>query len=603
MQVIGDDQSMNDIKETGNENYGNLGGLEQDTVFLTNTFRKALFPCILTIMSANINIFVDGVLIGKKLGENALAAINLSLPIYLVLCVIGSFIAAGTAIEAARAEGHNDDARKNRCYSTAVLSAFSVSLVMTIIGLLFRDQITGLLCSDEAIRPYVMEYIVITIIGSLPKIMIYVPFWYLRLDGKNSAVTVMMTVMSVGNIILDVIFVYPLDMGVFGAGLASVIATAAAFALGMMCMFTEGSTFRLSGDVFRRQEDWKKVAAAGTPSALNNLFATFRILIINAMLMKIGGGALVAVFTAVNGIAGFGECISLGVPQAASAMMGVFCGERDNGSCRILVRIQLVTGAVFSAVFVAICLCGSKLFAWMYGLSASLFIPLLWMSLSVFPGLICSVLSNYYNMSERNILSTLIIFFRMVVMVLPGLILVSFLHLSVFIFLLFAELSTLGVWFLSTGIYHRIHSEYSRYLLMNTELEESGRVLNFSVSSSAEDICEASERITDFCVNNGIGMKETMRIQLALEEIMTLIVRVNKEGAVPSFDLRAFSLKGVTGVRIRYSGKEFDPFNSISDDDDMFMGVMMIKKMVEVTVYRRTFGVNSLQILLEENTD
>lgn len=56
------------------------------------------------------------------------------------------------------------------------------------------------------------------------------------------------------------------------------------------------------------------------------------------MLMAHGGAGLVAVFTAVNGIAGFGECVTLGAPVAGAAMLGVFSGEKDNGSCRLLLK-------------------------------------------------------------------------------------------------------------------------------------------------------------------------------------------------------------------------------------------------------------------------
>jgi len=60
-------------------------------------------------------------------------------------------------------------------------------------------------------------------IGAAPKILIYIPFWFLRLDGKHKTVTVMMTIMGVGNVLLDLLFLFGMDMGVFGAALASVI--------------------------------------------------------------------------------------------------------------------------------------------------------------------------------------------------------------------------------------------------------------------------------------------------------------------------------------------------------------------------------------------
>lgn len=576
--------------------------LIQNTDFLKSMFKKAVFPCMLTILSANINVFVDGILVAKCIGADALTAVNLSLPLYLALCVIGSFITSGTAINAAQEIGRNNSEESRRYYSDCVVGSFFASVMVTVIGLACREMLVAFLCSDASIRSYVKEYVVITLIGALPKIMIYVPFWYLRLDGKNAAVTVMMSVMSVGNIILDVLFVYVWDMGVFGAGLASVLATTAAFVIGFSRLFANDCSFVFSPSIHKNAKQWKSSAVAGTPSALNNLFSTVRLLMINSMLMCNGGSTAVAVFTAVNGIAGFGECITLGIPQAASAMLGVYSGERDNGSCALLIKLEWTLGCIYAGIFFILCMAGADIIRGMYGLSAPLRQPLFWMAAAVFPGLLCSILSGYYNMAKRNLWANGIIFLRGIVMTYIGLLLGIRLRLPMCSFLLFAELMTLVVWLFATGIFHKKHPEDTRYLLMDLSLEKSGNVLNFSVSSALEEICSASERITGFCAANGMDGKKTMRIQLALEEIMTLIAQVNEgmEEGLLKFDLRAYSLQGVAGIRIRYAGLEFNPFRSMKEDDELYMGISMIRKMVEEIHYQRTFGVNTLQVVMRE---
>ena len=188
--------------------------LSQNTAFIRHTFNRSVFPAMLSILSVNINVFVDGILVSNKLGSNALAAITFSLPIYYVLCIIGSFFASGTAVCAARAIGDNDPEKSQMYYRSCAGVLFVVSLLVTALGLVLRGPIVAFLCADAAIAPYVDEYVTVTLIGALPKIMLYLPVWYLRLDGKNAPVAVMMAVMSIGNIILDVLFVYVWNMGV-----------------------------------------------------------------------------------------------------------------------------------------------------------------------------------------------------------------------------------------------------------------------------------------------------------------------------------------------------------------------------------------------------
>ncbi|MDD3338824.1 MAG: MATE family efflux transporter [Lachnospiraceae bacterium] len=576
--------------------------LKQNTDFLKNTFRKAVFPCMLSTLSANINVFVDGMLVGNRIGIDALAAINLSLPLYLLFCVGGSFFASGTAINAARAIGKNDSAKSQEYYCTCITGLFTLSILIMVIGLLFRNPLVAFLCSDKNIQPFVMQYVVITLIGTLPKIMIYAPFWYLRLDGKNMEVTAMMAVMSVGNVLLDVLFVYVWDMGVFGAGLASVIATTVACVMGMVCLLRKDGTFHFRPFCYKKITEWKEIVEAGMPAALNNLLSAIRILFINSILMNYGGGAMVAVFTAVTGIAGFGECITLGIPQAASAMLGVYSGEKDNGSCSLLVKLQWMTGCVYTCIFLIACMAAAGVIQDIYRLEDSLLAPLVWMAVSVFPALFCNIVSGYYNMAKKTIWANGIIFSRVIVMTYIGIRLAVYWNWPVYSFLLFAELATITVWFAATGINHRLHTEETRFLLMNTVLEQRGRILNFSVGAVTEEICNASERIMTFCETNGMNQKKTMRLQLAIEEIMTLICQVNEEKGDRNltFDLRAYSLDGITGIRIRYNGVQFNPFDGTTNEDDRYMGIHMIRKMIEKSVYLRTFGVNTLQVILRE---
>jgi hypothetical protein len=78
---------------------------------------------------------------------------------------------------------------------------------------------------------------------------------------------------------------------------------------------------------------------------------------------------------------------------------------------------------------------------------------------------------------------------------------------------------------------------------------------------------------------------------------MTLITRVNEEGHV-TFDLRVFFHQDSLGISIRYDGISFDPIHSEKHDEESFMGIRMIEKLVEDIVYRKVFGVNTLIIRL-----
>ena len=139
-------------------------------MYKRQAFHASLLPCILSILSQNINILADGILVGQRIGTDGLSAISLCVPVYLVLCVIGSFLVSGTAIQASKAIGRQQSEKSQEMYQTAVWSCIAASLVVTATGFFLSRPLTALLCSDPAIRPLVWEYTSITLIGALPKI-------------------------------------------------------------------------------------------------------------------------------------------------------------------------------------------------------------------------------------------------------------------------------------------------------------------------------------------------------------------------------------------------------------------------------------------------
>lgn len=571
-------------------------GLRQDEAFLRRAFHKSLLPCVLSILSQNINILADSIIVGQRIGTDGLSAINLCVPVYLVLCIVGSFLVSGTAIQASRAIGRRQTEQSGKLYNTAVWSCVAAGIAVTAAGLALCAPISALLCPDETVRPLVMEYNLVTLIGALPKILIYAPFWFLRMDGRARLVVWMMLIMGGGNVVLDLVFLYPLGMGIGGAAWASVISTAAACAFGLVCLCGRRSSFRL-GMRCVPAADWRGIAAAGSPSALNNLFQTLRLLAVNSMLLAAGGSELVAAFTAVNCIFAFSLSVVDGVPQAASAMLGIYSGERDNDSAALLIRREWRTGALCCAAFAAVVILAADGIALAYGLSVPLRLAMVCLSAGMFPGLWCSILSGLYNVSGHVRWANAIIFSRVFLAAAAGLYLALALGWSPWWFLVLSEAVTVLLWWAAAGIYHRRHPELTRFLLLDRSLEKEGRVINFSVEGDTEDICDASRRISEFCEENDMNVRQVMRISLAIEEIMTMIVQENSPGHV-SFDMRVFSLQQEMGIRISYDGREYDPFGLHAKGDMQYLGVDLIANMMRSVVYQRTFGVNTLQLLL-----
>lgn len=569
--------------------------LRQTEDFLKKAYRAALIPGMLSILSGCANILADGILVSRYVGADGLAAVNLCTPVYLILCIVGSFFVSGGAILSAQEMGNNQMKEAQAYYGIAFTACLFFSILTTAAGCLSVNGISRVLEVTGPCQAMVRQYAFVTLAGALPKIMIYIPFWYLRLEGKHKSVTAMMVIMGAGNIVLDVLFLAAFSWGVFGAALASVIATGAACIYGFWRLHAKDASFHMEL-VLPQKEQIKKMAATGSPAALNNFFQTIRLMAVNGLLLKEGGSALVAVFAVINGISAFTEAVTIGVGQAGSAMLGVYYGERDNQSARILLRYEVKSGVISCGVFGLCLVAGAEGIRRLYGMEGSMYLPMAALALSLLPGMLCNVLTAYYNVSGHAALANGMVFLKGFGFSVASLYLLLKAGVLPWLFLVLESVLTLGFWVLCTGIVHKKENT-SRFLLMDQTLEKEGRVINFSTESDDAAICSASEKITDFCEANGMEARQVMRVSLALEELMTLITNKNAPKQV-SFDIRVFSVQGVIGIRIRYDGEDFNPLTAGDEEDEQYMGIRMIKKLVEETIYQHTFGMNTLLILI-----
>lgn len=92
--------------------------------------------------------------------------------------------------------------------------------------------------------------------------------------------------------------------------------------------------------------------------------------------------------------------------------------------------------------------------------------------------------------------------------------------------------------------------------------------------------------------------KQVVRMSLSIEELMTIILKINR-GQEIFFDVRLFVNLDKKGIRMRYSGVEYNPFsNKKNFQEESYLGVKMVYNMAEQVIYQRTFGMNMLQITI-----
>lgn len=206
----------------------NRDALDFGTMNVPRLFVKLFVPTLMGLIFSAILNLADGIFVGKGVGSDALASVNVAAPIFLVSTGIALLFATGVSIVAAvhLAQG------KKKAASINVTQAFTVSafilLLFSLAIFFFPSQLCYLFGGTGRLEPYVVTYLRgVSPVPVLTALMM-VGMFVIRLDGSPKYAMMCNVLSSLLNIALDWYFVFPLHMGIFGAAIATSISEAVA---------------------------------------------------------------------------------------------------------------------------------------------------------------------------------------------------------------------------------------------------------------------------------------------------------------------------------------------------------------------------------------
>ncbi|MCD8325690.1 MAG: polysaccharide biosynthesis C-terminal domain-containing protein [Lachnospiraceae bacterium] len=548
-----------------------------DQKMLKRVYYKALLPNMIAILGGTVNVFFDGIMVGQRMGELGIASINQSLAVYLLLCTFGSLIAAGSSALSAQSMGDDRQQEARDYYSLALELAFLVGILVCFLGFIFCGRLARFLGTPDS-AAMVEAYIRITMFGGVFKVLLYVPYFYLRLEGRVQKAAVSMTTMTVLNILLDYLFLFLFDLGIAGAAWASNIATAVACVMCFYFISARDSNFHFH-PVFIKWNMLSKTVRYGSPMAANNLFSSLRLLSLNNIMSLAGGSTMVAVFAITNNLNEFSICIQNGVPQAGSAMMGIYNGEQDTLSVKKLLKMQLEAGAVTSLIFGLLLVIFSPFIGPLFGSSQDVRWPVLCLAVGIVLATLNSVMCYYYYSTMQTGIADFITITRGFGAAVGTAWLLRGTGEGIWLFYFLGEIVTLILWVAVCLIYSRIKQGRANLFLLDETALKEGKSIGFTVACDAAAICEASEKIHEFCEVNSFDADQTMTISLALEELMVITADKSMDNQ-GTMDVRILRLPDGGILRIRSEGRRYNPLEN-ADESLEFLGVTMIMKMAK----------------------
>lgn len=316
-------------------------------------FFKFLFPSISATMVTSIYILADTIMIGKGIGGEAVAGLNIILPLFSLLFGIGYLFGNGGAILMSVSLGMGDEKKAGQYFSTALFLAVSVSILLTILLYLFFEPLIRLLGVTDSTYYYVCAYGRIFIIG-VP-IFILSPFLQIFIRNDKAAKKAMFAVITGGvlNIILDYIFIFSFHWGMGGASLATVVGSFVTFLILCTHLFLPYNTlhFRIDTICVPRM---KSIIGNGFSAFLVEISSGIVIFAFNRQLLSYTGVTGVTVYSIISNTAAVVSSLNNGIAQAAQPILSRNYGAGHKSRVQSTMKYGLVTAFIAGSFFMVI---------------------------------------------------------------------------------------------------------------------------------------------------------------------------------------------------------------------------------------------------------
>ena len=317
-------------------------------------FYRYLFPAVSAAIAIAIYSFVDTIVIGQDVGPNGTAACAIVLPCFTIAHCIDLICGIGGSVLMSRARGEGNQEKGNAYFTASLIYVGLVTIVFWILGVLFQKQIYRLFGADDVLLPYAMEY-GRWIFGAFPSFVL-VSFLgaYIRTDGAPKFVMTVTMIGGIINIIGDIVFVFPMGMGMTGAALATVLGSLVQSVI-LISYILLGKTSLHLAKPFKWFKAIKNISALGIGAGVTQIAMTLVTYIINNQIMKYSGSDALAVYGMLSTVTALFISIFSGIGQAAQPVVSVNYGANQKERYQIVGKLGLKVAFISGLVCFGIC--------------------------------------------------------------------------------------------------------------------------------------------------------------------------------------------------------------------------------------------------------
>ena len=585
-----------------------INNKKRNSFIVSKALKTFVMAAVLTAAASQLAHTADSMIVGHVVGQDAVSAINLVLPLVEVLNCMGFLLCFGANALCAQAIGSNDMDKTARIFTSTILTVLTVGVAVSLGISLFSRQIVELVSEEPHLNNMAYDYIHTYALGGWLQMMSYGLCLFVATDGRPRMVTIAVIAGALTNGLVDILTISVIGMGVEGAALGSL----SMFTVNIIVLLTylrkPTSSYRLKWPGKSLFNIFLSNVKEGAPITLSNSLMAVTIMLINDIVLR---------YLGCDGLFIWSVCLQMlllsyvfidGVIESMFAIGGVLMGERDLRGLEILVKQALVVIAMLVTI-VIIMMYMPNAVGMLFGvtsgseLSIELNRVLRIFALMLIPFSITQILLSTYQILGHE-KTSVITATAQTAMLVVGVWFVANLE-GIELWWGFVGACALVLLFQLGYTYARSHM-YHAPISPLTMIPQTSTGLTYdrSVYYKLDDVYDTLNDIDTFLKDAKVSSSTLFDLNICCEELMTNIAQHSKGRITQqTFDVHIHVNNDGVFVTLKDAGRPFDPVKAgkmadknIGTEGHEHMGLRLITQIIPDINYKFMYGQNTVFI-------
>ena len=316
-------------------------------------FFIASIPGAVSMLASALYQLFDGIFVGQFLGGTPFAALNLAMPFVIINFALADLIGVGSSVPISICLGRKQDKEANNIFTCACLMIVGAGVVVGGILYAAAPLLIRLMGAEGDFAELAVQYLRVYAISSPVTTIVFAMDNFLRISGMIRGSMMLNIIMSVISAGLEFLFLGILGWGIWAAALATCSGMFIAVALALIPFLRGRATLHFCRPHFHTAMI-RQIISCGSPNFLNNIAGRITSILLNAILVRLGGETAVSIYGVLMYVDGFIQPLMYGMCDSLQPAVGYNWGAGKNSRVRQIERCCFTASGVVSLVSVVV---------------------------------------------------------------------------------------------------------------------------------------------------------------------------------------------------------------------------------------------------------